>query len=335
MRSSQSSKTVLYRGNELVGDLLSAFGDKLKETRLTAALGYLLAGNPEFLPSKLGLRFSTIRSIGIEQRKKDDRTDIQIETDRNLVVIEAKISAQDPGIQTKRYLQTFKVRGLKTIGIALVPFGTALTWEGNLGYLPWNVLVQWLSEKSFKNHLPVAQKFLLGEFMSYVNRHGLVRAKAPKEIYAREINDEESLNLLLKHQLYQCLFQKKSQLDGANYFAPHFGFSIQKLHSGIRQGISYVAKIHAVEVIRNREEYQDAVVRFHGKTYFKKFKSEIMYPVERRGNVMRSLIFVEEARLVFNPPIEKMYLQKGKGFLSKRAYSFDELFKAMHRVSVA
>jgi len=33
-------------------------------------------------------------------------------------------------------------------------------------------------------------------------------------------------------------------------------------------------------------------------------------------------------RLVFNPPVKKGNLQKGTGWLSRRFFSFDELFAA-------
>ena len=39
-------------------------------------------------------------------------------------------------------------------------------------------------------------------------------------------------------------------------------------------------------------------------------------------------LFLSKPRLVFNPPVLKDNLQKGKGWLSKRTFSFDELFEA-------
>jgi hypothetical protein len=41
----------------------------------------------------------------------------------------------------------------------------------------------------------------------------------------------------------------------------------------------------------------------------------------------------EQPRLVFNPPISKDLLQKGKGYLSRRTFSFDELFDAWGKSS--
>jgi hypothetical protein len=39
-------------------------------------------------------------------------------------------------------------------------------------------------------------------------------------------------------------------------------------------------------------------------------------------------LLLGEPRLVFNPSIRKERLQKGKGWLSRRFFSFDELFAA-------
>jgi hypothetical protein len=39
-------------------------------------------------------------------------------------------------------------------------------------------------------------------------------------------------------------------------------------------------------------------------------------------------VFLETPRLVFNPAIKKTNLQSGSGWLSRRTFSFDELFQA-------
>jgi len=41
-----------------------------------------------------------------------------------------------------------------------------------------------------------------------------------------------------------------------------------------------------------------------------------------------SIVLLEEPRLVFNPPVRKEKLQRGKGWLSKRFFEFDQLFAA-------
>jgi hypothetical protein len=330
LKNSKESPVVLYRGKEIVGDLLSSFGDSLKETRLTAALGYILSGYPDGFLKRYGFS-GVVTRVLIEHVQGPDRTDIVLETTKGYLVIEAKTISNDPAKQINRYYKRFRRLGKPFFPIALVPYGQEAKQSGKIYYLPWGELAKFLDSSEFKKRLPIAQKFMLGEVLKYMERHGLIRDKAPKEIYAREINDEQSLDLFLKHHLYQCEFEKKTQLNQANYFAPHFGEKIESWHSGIRQGISYVSRIETVVVIESREEYRDAILKFHGKTYFKKHQKEMMYPVKKNGRLVLSLVFVEEPKLVFNPPIVKEYLQKGKGWLSKQAYSFDDFFKAMHR----
>ncbi len=87
------------------------------------------------------------------------------------------------------------------------------------------------------------------------------------EIYAREINNEESLNLFLKARVYRCKYQASSSLPEALYFAPHFGRSIANAHPGVKQGISYVARIDAVEVVDSWKEMLSVVSSVRGKTW--------------------------------------------------------------------
>jgi hypothetical protein len=49
------------------------------------------------------------------------------------------------------------------------------------------------------------------------------------------------------------------------------------------------------------------------------------------SGVDSNLLLLGESRLVFNPPVWKENLQSGKGFLSRRFFSFDELLEACGR----
>ena len=53
-------KTVIIRSNQTRNDLLSSFGNDLKETRISAYLGYLLSFRPkELLKLPTNLKFHT------------------------------------------------------------------------------------------------------------------------------------------------------------------------------------------------------------------------------------------------------------------------------------
>ena len=85
----------------------------------------------------------------------------------------------------------------------------------------------------------------------------MIQTNKSVEIYAREVNNEETLALFLKAQMYGCRYEKSSRLAEAHYFAPHFGQQIARDHPGVRVGISYIASIERVEVV---ETWKDTFV---------------------------------------------------------------------------
>ena len=159
----------------------------------------------------------------------------------------------------------------------------------------------------------------------------MIKQRESVEIYAREINEPKTLALFLKAQMYGCWYEKGSRLAEALYFAPHFGQTIANAHPGVRVGISYVARIERVEVVETWAELMDAVKSIRGKFWLNGHLSEIK-PLKTEwdwsGRKKRSFLFLSAPRLVFNPPLHKENIQKGKGWLSKRFHSFDELFAA-------
>src|SRR2546425_10297348 len=85
----------LMRGGNVVSTLTGAFGQSLRETRLTAVLGYLIAINPEPFFALFGFR-GMPQSVSLEMAHDDGRSDILIETSLGVGVIEAKVDATDP-----------------------------------------------------------------------------------------------------------------------------------------------------------------------------------------------------------------------------------------------
>ena len=101
-KDSENSEIELLRGGRLVSTLTGAFGQSIRETRLTALLGYLIAIDPErFLPL-FGFQ-GQAQSVCLENRHEDGRSDILVETNRGIGIIEAKIDATDPLHQARRY----------------------------------------------------------------------------------------------------------------------------------------------------------------------------------------------------------------------------------------
>ena len=158
----------------------------------------------------------------------------------------------------------------------------------------------------------------------------MIKSNESVEIYAREINNEESLAAFLKAQMYRCIYQKGSRLAEALYFAPHFGQNIASNHPGVQVGISYIARIERVEVVETWNDFLDTVREVRGKQWLNSHMP-LLLPW-RRGHdwrtITRSVLFLSTPRLAFNPPVLKENLQKGSGWLSKRFFSFDNLFSA-------
>src|SRR3989338_4174464 len=92
----------LLRGGSLVSTLVGAFGGSLRETRLTALLGYLIALVPDPFCVLFGFR-GKARSVRLEHRHENDRSDIVVETTAGKGVVEAKIGSADPFEQSRKY----------------------------------------------------------------------------------------------------------------------------------------------------------------------------------------------------------------------------------------
>jgi hypothetical protein len=184
-------------------------------------------------------------------------------------------------------------------------------------------------------------KSLAKELVRYMNEHRLVRSNDSLEIYAREINEEVSLDMFLDAHIYGCGYQKEGgRISRAAYFAPCFGQYIARLRPGVFSGFSYVAKIEAIETTTDWHSYRDVVSKHRGKLWMKKHK-ELLDALHRhkdwswKKEDRRTIAFLGTPRLVFNPPVNKDLLQKGKGFLSRNTFSFDELFNAWGKSSSA
>ena len=158
----------------------------------------------------------------------------------------------------------------------------------------------------------------------------MIPQRPSPEVYAREINEPNTLALYLHGRMYGCKYEQGSRLPEARYFAPHFGMQIAKIHPGINVGISYIARIEAIEVVATWGDLRQAVVNIRGKAWWNGH-DDIVNRIKDwgwDGSERRYMLFLGQPRLAFNPPVLKERLQKGKGWLSRRFLSFDELFGA-------
>jgi len=308
----------------VVSTFVGAFGGSIRETRLTAILGYIIAQDPKPFLDLFGFQGEPT-DVRLENRHEDDRSDILVTTTVGTGLIEAKVDATNPLKQSKRYDAKWKV-----LLTQYVP--SRSEGAGKVKYLHWEQLVKALRAIGKKSDPKI--KFLCSDLISYLEEKRMIRNSGQPEIYAREINEPVTLGIFLKAQMYGCDYEKRNRVAESLYFAPHFGKSIAKKHPGIRVGISYIAKIEDVVVIETWKELMDAMKAHKkkfkktqkwmnmAKTYIKPIRSAWKW----KKNHKRSFLFLSPPRLVFNPPVHKEKIQKGKGWLSKRVLSFDELF---------
>jgi hypothetical protein len=309
----------LMRGGALVSNLLGSFGHSLKETRLTAWLGYLFSMQPEPLMALFGFT-GNIMGVHLETRHEEGRSDILVETSHGLGVIEAKVDATDASAQSKRYPARWR---------ALLTSAHGNNASSRVRNVHWQQLAKCLVDSAPNGSS--AYRFLVNQFTAYLEEHHMITAAESLEIYAREINEPVSLALFMKAHLYGCEYEKNNKVRRAQYFAPHFGATIAKQQPGIFAGVSYVAKVKQVFSGTSWSEFKDGVCEYRGKQWWNSH-DDLMSRLRRsrnwKGDIHRNFLLLGEPRLVFNPPIQKEKLQKGKGWLSRRFFSFDELFAA-------
>lgn len=315
-------KIELLRGGMVVTTLTGAFGQSLRETRLTAMLGYLIALRPREFLDLFGFKGDP-QTVYLEMRHEEGRSDILVETNIGLGVIEAKVDATDPLLQSARYPARW---------VALLTHYKGRKTSSRVRYINWQELADVLENVSQSGS--ERSKLISDDLLVYMRRHNMVRDRSSVEIYAREINEPTTLELFLKAQLYGCNYERGSRLGEALYFSPHFGKSISNEQPGIGVGISYVARIESVGSTTTWDEFRSLMKDERGGIWWNRHR-EILKKLHRKWQwnkeTHRSILLLAEPRLVFNPPIRKESLQKGKGWLSKRFFSFDDLFSAWGR----
>jgi hypothetical protein len=318
----------LMRGGEIVVSLLGAFGQSLKETRLTAWLGYLLSMKPERLAPLFGFK-GDVLEISLENYHEDGRSDIFVKTSQGLGVIEAKVDATDASAQLKRYQADWR---------ALLTLGYSNTKQTGISHVHWQDLADCLD--IIAKTAPPAFKFLATQFIKHLEEHHMIKKTEPLEIYAREINEDEpvSLELFIKGRIYGCHYEKRNKVAEAQYFAPHFGDKINRQKRGIPTGISYVARVEHVFQATTWGEFKEGVCKHRKKQWWNSHQiRKVMQDLRREWiwnkKIKCSFLLLREPRLVFNPPVRKENLRrdKSKVFFIPRLLSFDELFAAWGR----
>ncbi|MEJ5361155.1 MAG: hypothetical protein WHV26_03750 [Spirochaetota bacterium] len=255
---------VILRSNFSNNDLLSSLGAQVRETRITGYLGYLLSINHPALLSLFKIT-ERIKEIRLEFKLLTQRCDIIIISEKYHYIIEAKLYYENPESQLLNQANEYKKKypNAKIKKIAISNFEN-LNSNSNIQNYSWNSIYNSLNKNLGNNNL---QKILGKELLKHMENQGIIKRNDQFEIYAREVNKEPFLTFFLKGHTYFCKFEKSSNISKCSYFAPHFGKEISKVSPGIKEGISYIAKIKEIVYVDNFSKIEEII-----KDYVKKEK---------------------------------------------------------------
>jgi hypothetical protein len=312
----------LLRAGSVVSSFAGAFGASMRETRVTAILGYLIALRSQPFCRAFGVG-GTIESVRIEARHNLDRSDILIESTDGLAVIEAKIGAADPFKQSKKYPAKWRI-----LITQYLPTLNQKTIAG-VQYWRWREIAELIRENAAEFSKSDV-RFVSDDLITYLKEYNMISDDEAAEIYARDLNSDETADFFLKGHLYGCPYAKTGRLSELKYFAPYFGRKVSDSHPGLQEGISYIAKIISVQVAETAEDFMRIATEVRKKTTFRGEQQYVedfaKWFFEKRKRY--SCAFLSIPRLAFNPPIQKPFLQDGRGFLNRHYYLFDEFYQA-------
>jgi len=322
------TERIILRSQNCSNDLLSSFGLNIKETRLTAYLAYLLSLDIHELNKYIGID-SPIKNIYIERTLDTQRCDIIINTVSKHILIEAKVNNNNPEKQLQKQAIEYRKEFSGKLEMISLTRNLKTYSDKKIKSKSWKDIYNCLNNIKYSS---AKQKILSEEFMKHLANSGLVTAKE-KDVYARDVNKEPYLSLFLKAHVYFCKFNEN--IYKCSYFAPYFGNQISIISPGVKEGMSYVAKIYDHLEVNSYHDLKQVITK-HVK--LKKLKrsipdlddklKEIKSDSKYNENEPHTLLLLNKPRLLFNPPIDKNLLQDGTGWLSKNYYEFEELFES-------
>jgi hypothetical protein len=326
---------LLLRPGAVVSSFAGAFGSKVKETRLTAILGYLIALEPKLFCDEFKIH-GEIESVVLEAPDDRGRSDILIKSSDGLGVVEAKIDATNPSKQAQQYAKQHHAKWQ----VLLTEFLPTPEQKKNPGitYCCWRDIAKLIQENS--KFLSPKARFIGQDLIMYLKEHHMIPDDDLDEIYTRDINDDYSANMFLKGHVYGCQYNEGSRLFKTHYFAPYFGKNIsasktvQALHPDMKAGVSYIAKIIDIQTSETPTDFE-AIAKELRKKHNRKKEWSCSKAIKEFFGGQRCaycFIFLDEPRLAFDEPIQKRYLQKSPKYtLAQKLWSFDAFYRAWER----
>ncbi|MEK7466360.1 MAG: hypothetical protein AAB074_03005 [Planctomycetota bacterium] len=257
----------VFRADKQVTSFLSALGS-VRETRLTAALGFLCGRFPEALLPALGLRNHRQYQVRVEETDEGDRFDLLFDSERDPVVLEGKLGLRQRFDQLEDYVRSVRKKYGRRPGLVIVDDGS---WHAQgLSDLSRTLArqVKWLKRRTWDDIAAACSRIrglrspakadpvgygIACDLLTHLEAEGMTKNES-KEIYTRDVSDPESATMFFRHQIWTCQPRFLNSAQGNLYFAPYFTARAQWALKEITvvpfgEGISYLARIEQIQVV--------------------------------------------------------------------------------------
>lgn len=335
----------LTRANQEVGSFLSVLGS-LRETRLTAVLGFLVSRFPEAFGTTLGFRPSSSDEIAVEETDAGDRYDVLIRQSGAIHILEGKIGPTQQVDQLLRYIRSVRNRTGRRPSLTLVDDGSEFLQSRqrafqkihgqveSLHFVTWADVAKVCRSISSKRRTFNADPtgwVIAQELFRHLLEHSMTTEAQP-EIYLRDVSDIHSVQLYFRHNIYKCQTKYFNSAQRNLYFAPYFTRQMADAISEdnlvpIGEGLSFVSRVQKVLVLETKDVLAFLKANKHPSP---KEAAEIIRRSHRAREVL--LMTLGEPRLMFVSPVTKAKLSKvipfGKGAMGSRSCTFDDLLAA-------
>ena len=338
----------LNRSGKPVQSFLSALG-RVRETRLTATLAYLISRFPdEFLPLVCHSPSSDYQ-VSVEETDEGDRYDVLVKGGKFPIILEGKTGLRQSPQQLLRYVQTVRAKYGRRPGLVIVDVGSQKsqgfseeisaikTHVTSIHFRTWKDVANVC--KNITHHKkPFLQDRVAAavaeDLLTHLEENHMFTTERP-EIYLRELSTVDSIGLYFRHNIYKSDPKYLKSAQGNLYFAPYFTQPTAKKLTNdnlvpIQPGITYISKIRDMQVVQKRNAL--AQLQQWGVNDPKQAAKWVQH---KNNNSEVLLLFLGEPQLLFLSPVTKAKLGRTKtlkkftqGSLGSRSSSLEELLAA-------
>ncbi len=332
----------LTRSRQDVQSFLSVLGG-LRETRLTAVLGYLVSRFPKEFGNLLGFETSPADEISVEESGDGDRYDVLIRASGEIHIIEGKIGPKQNAEQLLRYIKNCPRKPSLTViddGSEFRQFGQrdlakVARSVRSLRFVTWADVARVCQTvtRSKRNHkIDPVGTIVAQEFFIHLQENHMTDEPRP-EIYLRDVSTIDSVKLFFRHHIYKCQPSYYNSARRHLYFAPYF---TRPTANQVREenlvplgeGLSFIAQIQKTQLVDKKDVLACLRAEKHPNP---EEATKLIRERHREDEVL--LMTLGEPRLLFVSPITKAKLHRVEprftnGAMGSRSCSFDLLLQA-------